>query len=109
MPISLERGIIMGINETKEKFKSYFEEAHKASVLDEKTKELIHIAVVLALHCEPWVVYHFAVAKKMGITDEEIQEATDVAASVGAGTIDAMAIRAKRASDEKHYWWRKPK
>jgi len=53
MPISLERGIIMGINETKEKFKSYFEEAHKASVLDEKTKELIHIAVVLALHCEP--------------------------------------------------------
>lgn len=43
----------MGVNETLEKFKSYFDEAHKAGVLDEKTKELIHIAVVLALHCEP--------------------------------------------------------
>lgn len=45
----------------------------------------------------------------MGITDEEIQETIDVAASVGAGTIDAMAKRSKRAAEEKHFWWRKPK
>jgi len=34
-------------------FKTYFAETHQAGALDAKTKELMHLALVLALHCEP--------------------------------------------------------
>ena len=34
-------------------FGEYFEQAHAGGALDEKTKELMHLAVVLAVNCEP--------------------------------------------------------
>lgn len=34
-------------------YKAYFTEVHEAGTLDAKTKELMHLALVLALHCEP--------------------------------------------------------
>lgn len=34
-------------------YREYFTEAHQAGALDAKTKELMHLALVLALHCEP--------------------------------------------------------
>jgi alkylhydroperoxidase/carboxymuconolactone decarboxylase family protein YurZ len=34
-------------------FSDFFEAAHTGGVLDWKTKELLHMAVVAALHCEP--------------------------------------------------------
>jgi alkylhydroperoxidase/carboxymuconolactone decarboxylase family protein YurZ len=39
--------------ETYQKFREFFDSAHADGALDKKTKELIHLAVVLALHCEP--------------------------------------------------------
>jgi alkylhydroperoxidase/carboxymuconolactone decarboxylase family protein YurZ len=36
-----------------ENYTGYFREAHEGGALDAKTKELIHLALVLALHCEP--------------------------------------------------------
>lgn len=36
-----------------EHFTSYFKEVHADGALDARTKELIHLALVLALHCEP--------------------------------------------------------
>jgi hypothetical protein len=47
------------------------------------------------------------VAKKLGCTDEEITEAVQVAYSVGAGAIWAMADRAEKASDDQFRWWDK--
>ena len=38
---------------TNEHYAEYFKEAHAAGALDAKTKELVHLALVLALHCEP--------------------------------------------------------
>lgn len=34
-------------------FKEYFDQAHDGGALDKKTKELMHLAVVLAVNCEP--------------------------------------------------------
>jgi alkylhydroperoxidase/carboxymuconolactone decarboxylase family protein YurZ len=34
-------------------FAEYFKHVHAGGALDAKTKELIHLALVLALHCEP--------------------------------------------------------
>ena len=36
-----------------EHFSAYFKDVHAGGALDAKTKELIHLALVLALHCEP--------------------------------------------------------
>jgi hypothetical protein len=47
------------------------------------------------------------VAKKLGCTDEEITEAVQVAYSVGAGAMWAMAARAEKASDDQFRWWDK--
>jgi alkylhydroperoxidase/carboxymuconolactone decarboxylase family protein YurZ len=43
----------VGSEQTYRKFREFFDAAHADGALDKKTKELIHIAVVLALHCEP--------------------------------------------------------
>ena len=36
-----------------EHYRRYFAEVHEAGALDAKTKELMHLALVLAYHCEP--------------------------------------------------------
>ncbi len=41
------------IRHTKEVFDNFFQSAHREGALDAKTKELIHIALVLAMRCEP--------------------------------------------------------
>ena len=41
----------------------------------------------------------------MGISDEEIFEAIQVAEAVGAGVIWSMASRARKASEEHWRWW----
>ena len=45
----------------------------------------MHLALVLALHCEPCAVSHFAEAKKLGATEQEIEETVQIAGSNGAG------------------------
>jgi hypothetical protein len=45
----------------------------------------------------------------MGATDAEIAEAVQMAASVAAGAVLAMADRAREASEHRHYWWRPPR
>jgi alkylhydroperoxidase/carboxymuconolactone decarboxylase family protein YurZ len=39
--------------DSRKSYAEYFKEAHAAGALDSKTKELMHLALVLALHCEP--------------------------------------------------------
>ncbi|MHB1416382.1 MAG: hypothetical protein ACYC1C_14120 [Chloroflexota bacterium] len=51
---------------------------------------------------------HFAVAKDMGITDEEIEETIQLAASAGAASIVAMATRARRIAETESRLWRRP-
>ena len=53
------------------------------------------------------MVNHFTVAKQMGITDEELDEAIQLAYSVGAGVMWATASRARKASEERFRWWEK--
>jgi alkylhydroperoxidase/carboxymuconolactone decarboxylase family protein YurZ len=40
------------LNASRE-FKQWFDKAHDGGALDKKTKELIHLALALAFHCEP--------------------------------------------------------
>lgn len=38
---------------TYAEFGEYFHKTHENGALDAKTKELMHLALVLAYHCEP--------------------------------------------------------
>jgi AhpD family alkylhydroperoxidase len=89
-------------------FVKFFESAHSAGALDEKTKMLMHLAVALALKCEPCVVYTLENLKRAGASAEEISETIQLAGSVGAGAILAMGDRAYSAADSGHHWWMAP-
>ncbi|MGF6770717.1 AhpD family alkylhydroperoxidase [Paraburkholderia sp. GAS199] len=71
----------------------------KADLLGAKTRELISLAVAVALRCDGCITVHTAEALKHGATREEIAEALGVAIAMNAGaamvysarTMDAVA------------------
>jgi AhpD family alkylhydroperoxidase len=75
----------------------------KARHLDEKTRELIALAVAITLRCDGCITVHTAAAREHGASSEEIAEALGVAVSVNAGaavvyatrTLDAFAAAAE--------------
>jgi hypothetical protein len=52
-------------------------------------------------------VTHFAVAKQMGITDEELEETVQLAAAVAAGSIVSIAKRALKVAEAENRFLRK--
>jgi len=50
--------------------------------LDAVTTELIGIAAAVAGHCQPCLEYHLAEARKLGVGDDQIQEAVKLAEAV---------------------------
>ena len=50
--------------------------------LSPKEKELVALGAALGSNCIPCVVYHLGVAEKIGISDEEIKEAVELADEV---------------------------
>lgn len=71
----------------------------KTGLFDEKTRELIALAVAVTLRCDGCIATHTAAALKAGATKEELAEVLGVAISVNAGaalvyttrTLDAFA------------------
>jgi len=45
-------------------------------------KELVALSAALACNCEPCLRYHYREAKKLGISDEDIRAAFDLALAV---------------------------
>jgi len=50
--------------------------------LNTREKELVAIGAALGSNCIPCIVYHVGVAKKLGLADEEIREAIELADKV---------------------------
>jgi|GEM_PF-933807 AhpD family alkylhydroperoxidase len=66
-------------------------EAFEDGALSSKMKELIAIAVSLAVGCGKCAASHTAAARQFGATDEEIREAIAVAEVIAAGAIRVLA------------------
>ncbi len=60
--------------------------AFKDGALDQKTKELIGIAVSITASCYGCVEYHVTHALELGATREQVAEAAAVALCLGGGT-----------------------
>ena len=67
--------------------------------LDAKTRELIAIAVAVALRCDGCIAVHAADALKAGATKSEVAEALGVAVSIGAGAALVYSTRTLDAFD----------
>jgi AhpD family alkylhydroperoxidase len=59
--------------------------ATAAKALDEKTKELIALAIAVAVRCDDCIAFHVKAAVRQGASREEILEALGMAIYMGAG------------------------
>jgi AhpD family alkylhydroperoxidase len=72
----------------------------KTGQLDEKTRELIGLAVAVTLRCDGCITVHTGEALKYGATREEIAEALGVAISLNAGAALVYSARVMDAVSE---------
>lgn len=83
-----------------ETWRAFSKATFAAGALDEKTKQLIAIAVAHATQC-PWcITSHTKGAAKAGATPEEIMEAIWVAAEMRSGAAYAHSTYALRTLEE---------
>jgi AhpD family alkylhydroperoxidase len=74
--------------------------AHGGGALDGKTKELIALAIGVAIHCAPCIAYHAEGAVKQGASREAVAEALAMAVYMGAGPAVMYAAQALEAVDQ---------
>ena len=68
--------------------------------LDSKTKELMALAISIAVHCEGCVAYHTRAAMKAGANRQELSETVALAVYMGGGPAAVYGADALRAFDE---------
>ena len=68
-------------------FGGMFARIMKSGALDVKQKELIALAVGLAVRCRPCIILHVQKALQAGATREEILEAAGVTVMMGGGPV----------------------
>jgi AhpD family alkylhydroperoxidase len=66
--------------------------AYEPGALDEKTKELLGLATSMVLKCDDCVTYHIVRCVQLGVKDDELLEALNIALVVG-GSITIPHIR----------------
>jgi len=81
-----------------------FYELHHAAIepgtLDTKVKELIALAISVAVRCDDCIAAHTSAALKAGATDAEIMETLSVSILMGGGPALAYAAHAVEAMEQ---------
>lgn len=73
----------------------------KTNHLDEKTRQLISLAVAVTTRCDGCITFHTSAAIKAGAKKEEIAEALGVAVAMNAGAALVFSARVMDAYAEK--------
>jgi AhpD family alkylhydroperoxidase len=71
----------------------------KNSLLGEKTRQLISIAIAVTTRCDGCITFHTDAALKAGATKQEIAEALGVAMAMNAGVAFVYSLRALDSVD----------
>jgi AhpD family alkylhydroperoxidase len=87
----------LGTPEVMKAFSAMAQAATKGGAVDAKTKELIAIAIAVAIRCDGCVAFHAQAAAKLGATREEIMEVMGMALYMGAGPSLMYAAQAVEA------------
>jgi len=81
-------------------FSQMAQAAFKTEALDTKTKELIALAISVAVRCDPCITFHAKGAVKAGASDAELGEAMGLAIYMGAGPSVMYAAQALEAAEQ---------
>lgn len=73
--------------------------------MDPATKELVALAAAIAGKCQPCFAYHYKQAQELGISDDQIREAIQLAQDIRASGdkhLDEFAERRMTPGKEPH-------
>jgi len=90
----------LGTPEVMKAFSAMAAAATEEGTLDAKTKELIALAISVAIRCDGCVAFHAKAAVKQGATRDEVMEAMGMALYMGAGPSLMYAAQAVEAFDQ---------
>jgi AhpD family alkylhydroperoxidase len=81
-------------------FRKVVEAATTDGALSAKTKELMALAIAVAMRCEGCIVFHTRAARQKGATRDEVAEALAVAVEMGGGPAAVYGGEALAAYDQ---------
>ena len=86
--------------DTMQAFAALSSAATATHVIENKTKELMALAIGIAVHCDGCVAYHTKMAHDRGATREEVTETVALAVYMGGGPAVVYGADALRAYDQ---------
>lgn len=86
-----------GAPEVMKGFSAIAQAALKANALDVKTKELIALAIGVAMRCDDCIAFHVKAAVQAGASKDEVMETLGMAIYMGAGPAAMYAAHAAEA------------
>jgi AhpD family alkylhydroperoxidase len=102
--IEMTRSLSAGLREMRggapdvmKAFAGIAQSALKTGALDTKTKELIALAIGVAVRCDDCIAFHAKAASERGASSEEILETLGMAIYMGAGPSVMYAAHALEA------------
>jgi AhpD family alkylhydroperoxidase len=91
------RNLRGGAPEVMKAFSGIAQSALTPKALDTKTKELIALAIAVAIRCDDCIAFHVKAALEQGASREEVTEALGMAIYMGAGPAVMYASHALEA------------
>lgn len=79
-----------------ESFVGFVESAEATETIDNKTKELLSLAISVVVRCDHCILWHTDAALEAGATHEEIVDALKIAVVMGGGPAMTYAVEAYR-------------
>ncbi len=94
------RNLRVGATEVMKSFSAIAQAALAPNALDVKTKELIAVAISVAVRCDDCIAFHVKAAVERGATREELLETLGMAIYMGAGPAAMYASHALGAFNQ---------
>jgi selenide, water dikinase len=88
--------------DTPRAFGAFMRAASSGGTVDARSKELITFALTLLARCEPCVKAHLAQARKMGLTQAELDEAAWCAVAMGGAPVKMLYEQALKGDNKTH-------
>jgi AhpD family alkylhydroperoxidase len=89
-----------GAPDTMKAFGTLATAATASKAIDTKTKELMALAIGIAVHCDGCVAYHTKMAHQRGASREEVAETVALAVYMGGGPAAVYGADALRAYEQ---------
>ncbi|WP_068083576.1 carboxymuconolactone decarboxylase family protein [Novosphingobium rosa] len=90
----------LGAPEVMKAFSAMASAATSEGTLDTRTKELIALAIAVAIRCDGCVAFHAKAAVEQGASRQEVMETMGMALYMGAGPSLMYAAQAVEAYDQ---------